>query len=213
MGIIVIGFPGIGKTSISFGENNFVDLESSCFNIVDPVTNKKTKPENWEKLYVSIAYDLAKQGKIVCVSNHNHVIGELLDRRQQDSRLDECPIVFVYPKKNLKDAWIKRLTDRYNSSVQIDKDIADKNKAALDAVAANYDKWIDALECLDLNNSMAYGNNVYRIPIVSTNYNLANILKLFINEYKQFESKLSELCTIREQFMNTYRNTTDMEDE
>lgn len=204
MGIIVVGFPGIGKTSISFGKNNFVDLESSCFNIVDPVTNKKTKPDNWEKLYVSVAYDLAKQGKCVCVSNHSLVIGELLDRRQQDSRLDEYPIVFIYPKKNLKDAWIERLTERYNSSVQIDKDIADKNKAALDAVAANYDKWINTLECIDPNNSTAYGNNVYKIPITSVDYDLAAALKRFIDAYDHYESKLSELCKIREHFMNTY---------
>lgn len=204
IGMIIVGFPGIGKTSISFGKNNFVDLESSCFNIVDPVTNKKTKPDNWEKLYVSVAYDLAKQGKHVCVSNHNLVIGELLDRRQEDSRLDEYPIVFVYPKKNLKDEWIERLTERYDSSVQIDKDIADKNKAALDAVAANYDKWIDVLECIDPNNITAYGNNVYKIPIVSVNYDLASILKRFIDAYDRYESKLSELCKIRERFMNTY---------
>lgn len=204
MGIIVVGFPGIGKTSISFGKNNFVDLESSCFNTVDPVTNKKTKPDNWEKLYVSVAYDLAKQGKYVCVSNHSLVIGELLDRRQQDSRLDEYPIVFVYPKKNLKDAWIECLTERYNSSVQIDKDIADKNKAALDAVAANYDKWINTLECIDPNNSTAYGNNVYKIPITNVGYDLAAALKRFVDAYDRYESKLSELCKIREHFMNTY---------
>nr|DAH19475.1 MAG TPA: Metallophosphoesterase repair, P-loop phosphotransferase, polynucleotide [Caudoviricetes sp.] len=204
MGMIVIGFPGIGKTSISFGENKFVDLESSCFNIIDPVTNKKTKPDNWEKLYVSVAYDLAKQGKYVCVSNHNLVIDEILDRKQKDSRLDEYPIVFVYPKKNLKDRWIERLTDRYNSSVQIDKDIADKNKAALDAVAANYDKWIDALECIDPNNITAYGNNVYKIPIIGVDYDLAAALKRFIDAYDRYESKLSELCKIREHFMNTY---------
>ena len=82
IGMIVVGFPGIGKTSISFGKNNFVDLESSCFNIVDLVTNKKTKPDNWEKLYVSVAYDLAKEGKHVCVSNHRLVINyEIFYRR------------------------------------------------------------------------------------------------------------------------------------
>lgn len=204
MGMIVIGFPGIGKTSISFGENKFVDLESSCFNIIDPVTNKKVKPNNWEKLYVSVAYDLAKQGKHVCVSNHSLVIDEILDRKQKDPRLDEYPIVFVYPKKKLKDEWIERLTERYDSSVQIDKDIADKNKAALDAVAANYDKWIDALECIDPNNVTAYGNNVYKIPIISLNYDLAAALKRFIDAYDRYESKLSELCKIREHFMNTY---------
>ena len=204
IGMIVVGFPGIGKTSISFGKNNFVDLESSCFNIVDPVTNKKIKPDNWEKLYVSVAYDLVKQGKHVCVSNHSLVINELLDRKQKDSRLDEYPIVFVYPKKNLKDRWIERLTDRYNSSVQIDKDIADKNKAALDAVAANYDKWIDALERIDPNNVTAYGNNVYKIPIACIDYDLAAALKRFIEAYDRYESKLSELCKIREHFMNTY---------
>lgn len=204
MGMIVIGFPGIGKTSISFGENKFVDLESSCFNIIDPVTNKKVKPDNWEKLYVSVAYDLAKQGKYVCVSNHNLVIDEILDRKQKDSRLDEYPIVFVYPKKNLKDRWIERLTDRYNSSIQIDKDIADKNKAALDAVAANYDKWIDALERIDPNNVTAYGNNVYKIPIIGVDYDLAAALKRFIDAYDRYESKLSELCKIRKHFMNTY---------
>lgn len=204
IGMIVVGFPGIGKTSISFGKNNFVDLESSCFNIVDPVTNKKTKPDNWEKLYVSVVYDLAKQGKHVCVSNHSLVINELLYRKQKDSRLDEYPIVFVYPKKNLKDRWIERLTDRYNNSVQIDKDIADKNKAALDAVAANYDKWIDALERIDPNNVTAYGNNVYKIPIACIDYDLAAALKRFIEAYDRYESKLSELCKIREHFMNTY---------
>ena len=104
----------------------------------------------------------------------------------------------------MKDRWIERLTDRYNSSVQIDKDIADKNKTALDAVAANYDEWIDALERIDPNNVTAYGNNVYKIPIVDVDYDLAAALKHFIDAYDRYESKLSELCKIRENFMNTY---------
>ena len=63
--MIIIGFPGIGKSTVSKTNDKYIDLESSCF---DKDANKL-----WYKDYCKTAIDLSNQGYVVFVSSHDKV--------------------------------------------------------------------------------------------------------------------------------------------
>lgn len=221
-GMIIIGFPGIGKSSVASksSENNayakYVDLESSCFNLTNPTTDKVEKCENWEKFYITVAYHLAKQGKYVFVSNHPAVIKEIITRRQCDYTyaLDKIPVLFVYPSIDLKDKWIGRLQNRYDLSCTLIPEEADKNEAALKGVKAHYDEWITDLDKRDVTDTSFYGHNVFKIPLSSTLYQLENVLDTFVEDYTYLQDRITDLVKLNEKFNNTYcKVKKDGEDE
>ena len=59
---IIIGYPGVGKSTAASDYFNLIDLESSFFLKTNPL---------WADEYYSLAFDLYKQGFKVCVSSHN----------------------------------------------------------------------------------------------------------------------------------------------
>lgn len=105
--MIIIGYQGVGKSTLAKNNIEFIDLESSNFFV-----NGK-RQDNWYIIYCSIAIHLSKQGKNVFVSSH-----EVVRRALEAS--DE-KVVVVYPSVSLKDEWIKKLEDRYNLT-GLDKD-------------------------------------------------------------------------------------------
>ena len=109
--MIIIGYQGIGKSSISKPENRCIDLESSNF-FVDG-----KRDEFWYIIYCNIAEHLSQQGYTVFTSSHQ-VVRDCL--RKSDKRK-----VIAYPSLGLKDEWIERLQDRYN------REPSDKNYKAL----------------------------------------------------------------------------------
>ena len=116
--MIIIGYPGIGKSTLCHHRENCIDLESSCF-------DKSNK--NWYKDYCNVAVDLHEQGNIVLVSNHDLVYKELSSK----DVLNTTNLVFVFPSLQLRDDWITKLGDRYN------KEKTKKNEAA----------WLRATNC------------------------------------------------------------------
>lgn len=62
--MIIIGYPGIGKSTLAGKDHKFIDLESSNFKIEDE------RSEDWYKVYCKVAEDLSRQGYIVFVSSH-----------------------------------------------------------------------------------------------------------------------------------------------
>lgn len=111
--MIIIGYQGIGKSSVSGAYNNCIDLESSNF------WHEGRRPDDWHIYYCKIAIDLSKQGFTVFTSSHKEVRDYLLHFT------DQTGIVCVFPSVSLKDEWIKRLRDRYA------KDQSEKNFKAL----------------------------------------------------------------------------------
>ena len=97
--MIIIGYPGIGKSTLCHHRENCIDLESSCF-------DKSNK--NWYKDYCNVAVDLHEQGNIVLVSNHDLVYKELSSK----DVLNTTNLVFVFPSLQLRDDWITKLGDR-----------------------------------------------------------------------------------------------------
>lgn len=129
--MIIIGFPGIGKSSVTRayeGDTNttgYIDLESNNF----------VKDDNWVKEYCDLAIDLELQGYNVFVSSHKKVREYLAER--QGTFPD---IVEVFPSKELCGMWLNRLESRYM------KCKTDKNERALNYMRNNFDTAVDEME-------------------------------------------------------------------
>lgn len=102
--MIVIGYQGIGKSSLSGSHLGYIDLESSNF-FVDG-----KRDENWYKVYCSIAKHLSQQGFKVFISSHEVVRRELKGCNED--------VVVIYPDLKLKDEWIEKLRLRYESTLK-----------------------------------------------------------------------------------------------
>ena len=63
--MILMGYPGVGKSTFCKKTPYAIDLESSLFHDIF-------------ELYVDVALDLSRQNKLVMVSCHNEVYGLLL---------------------------------------------------------------------------------------------------------------------------------------
>ena len=97
--MIIIGYQGIGKSTLAGPHLGYVDLESSNFT----VDGKKI--EGWQKMYCNIAKHLSRQGFKVFVSSHIGVREELRNCNED--------VVIIYPDLELKDEWIAKLRKRY----------------------------------------------------------------------------------------------------
>lgn len=124
--MIIIGYQGIGKSTLAMNEVKFVDLESSMMRGVDG-----NRPDNWAEIYCNIAEDISRQGKIVFVACHGVI--------QEQLKLSKEKVYLCFPNPSLKDAWINRLQNRY------DADPSAKNLAALKRSQEYFDEDINTL--------------------------------------------------------------------
>lgn len=147
-GAIVVGYQGVGKSTLAFHNVNVIDLESSNFFVDDK------RDENWYIPYCNIARSLARQGYIVCVSSHE-VVRKELEKNPAERQ------VIVYPALALKDAWIRSLKHRYEQTEN------DKDFKALKNAEQCYEQNIT-----DLANQAGFDH----IEITSMDYNLQNML-------------------------------------
>ena len=149
-GMIIVGYQGIGKSTLAFHNNRVIDLESSNF-FVDG-----ERPNNWHIIYCNIARVLCRQGYIVCISSHKEVREELARNPAQNQ-------VIIYPTHILKDKWIAKLRYRYEETQSIKDFKALRN----------------AEDCFDENiTDLANQKGFEKISIGTMNYDLADILKL-----------------------------------
>ena len=101
--MIVVGYQGIGKSTLAGRDYKYIDLESGNFWIDGKRAN------DWYKPYCKIAEHLSAQGYIVFISSHEVVRQYLVENSKE-------PVVLVYPSIELKDAWIDKLEKRYIKS-------------------------------------------------------------------------------------------------
>lgn len=114
-GLIICGYPGIGKSSIA-GWNNCIDLESSYFSH-DDEGNRIMPDEAWVKRYCDMAILLARQGYTVMVSTHMAVVDQLKKSVCEYDRFKWNPrIIILAPHEDLKEAWAQRLLARWIST-------------------------------------------------------------------------------------------------
>ena len=150
--MIIIGYPGVGKTSLAGRYNQYIDLESSNWNNPDNI-----KPDNWWWSYGKVAEDLSRQGYRVFVSCHPSVQKYFEESNEY--------VMVLYPSIELKEEWIKRVSDRY------ERDRSMKNLAALNNVELYYDKQISSL------NNSPFEN---KLVLKDMNYTLDNEIDNFI---------------------------------
>lgn len=105
--MIIIGYQGIGKSTLANKNNEYIDLESGNF------WHSGIRPENWYIYYCNIAEHLSKQGYNVFVSSH-----EVVRKRLKNS---SETVICIYPSILLAEQWTKKLKQRYNQS-RLEKD-------------------------------------------------------------------------------------------
>jgi hypothetical protein len=124
-GMIIIGYPCIGKTSTADISNGVIDLESSYFNNGNP---------KWYESYVNVAQDLASQGYTVLVSSHSNVVQSLKMSGHHD-----IPVVVFCPALEFKEDWIERAKIRFENSK------LSKDERAYKRIKEHFEEDINAL--------------------------------------------------------------------
>lgn len=135
--MIIVGYPGVGKSTLVQHKENCIDLESSCFD---------KSNINWYKDYCNVAIDLHKQGNIVLVSNHELVYKELGSKEE----LKQSDLVFIFPCLQLGNDWIMKLKERY------EKYSTKKNELAYLRARNNYLQDINSLIHFIKENNYRY---------------------------------------------------------
>ena len=155
--MIVIGYQGIGKSTLAARNLKYIDLESSNFWFDDPETKQRVRHSNWYEMYCNVAEDLSRQGYVVFVSSHQPV-------RERLSNSKEYVIACV-PSLDLKDQWIEKLKLRYETT-GLEKDY----KAYMNAE----DRFSE-----NITEIMNSGFTILRISNMS--YELQNVIEIFIS--------------------------------
>lgn len=99
--MIVVGYQGIGKSSVSRIGSGMIDLESSNFWVDDK------RSEDWYVVYCNIAKHLSEQGYLVFTSSHEVV------RKQLKKMATDTHLVLCFPGLEIKELWLERLKNRF----------------------------------------------------------------------------------------------------
>lgn len=145
--MIIIGYQGIGKSTLTKKNNGYIDLESGNF------WWNGQRPHNWYIYYCQIAEDLSRQGYIVFVSSHKEV-REFLKKSKEK-------VIVVFPSILIKDKWVKKLKDRYEESKK-EKD---------------FKAWKNAEDRYKENIDELMRSEFYFIEINDLNYDLKEMIK------------------------------------
>jgi len=145
--MIIIGYQGIGKSTLANKNNGYIDLESGNF------WYNGIRPSDWYIYYCNIAEHLSKQGYNVFTSSHEVVRNRLKNSSET--------VVCVYPSILLADQWIKKLEQRYNQS-HLEKD---------------YKAWKNAEDNYHVNISELMMCGIPHLEIDSLNYDLKKLIE------------------------------------
>lgn len=144
--MIVIGYPGIGKSTITKDNVGYIDYDSSLFQ----------KEDDWAELYVKGAVNLSKMGNIVFVSSHKEVQDLLVNCSEK--------VVIVYPALQLHDFWIDKLRVRYEKSK------SQYDYKALMRCVSNYCEDILTLREAQFENKLEITTEEYNLEDLLKNY-------------------------------------------
>ena len=147
-GAIIVGYQGIGKSTLAKNVNGYIDLESGNFWI-----NGK-RADDWYIPYCNIAVHLAEQGYKVFVSSHAVV------REQLASLYNNVPLLACFPSYSLKNTWITKLQIRYEKT-QLEKD---------------YKAWKNAEERYDENIKELHEATAFIPVVISHKYYILDSL-------------------------------------
>lgn len=130
-GLIVCGFPGVGKSTAANNRSDIDDAESSAFGWIfdpeDPVKPRKRNPEFPANYVNHIENVSSRYGyPIVLVSSHKEVREEL-DKKG-------IPYIIVIPRKDAKEEYLRRYIARGSGAEFVC------------LISQMWDKWIDEIE-------------------------------------------------------------------
>ena len=97
--MIVIGYQGIGKSTLANRKHDYIDLESGSF------WHNGKRINDWYIYYCQIAEHLSRQGNVVFISSHEPVRKFLLSSNER--------AICIYPSLLLADEWKQKLYRRY----------------------------------------------------------------------------------------------------
>lgn len=126
--MIVMGYQGIGKSTLAKKKSGYIDLESGCF------WHDGNRIDDWYIYYCQIAEHLSSQGNVVFVSSHKPVREYLKSSNER--------AICVYPSILLSEKWKIKLHHRYNET-GLDKD----HKAWMNAEEMYHDNISDLMMC------------------------------------------------------------------
>ena len=157
--MIIVGYQGIGKSTLAGRDHKYIDLESGNFWI------DGERADDWYKPYCKIAEHLSEQGYIVFVSSHEVVRQYLVENSRE-------LVVLVYPSALLKSAWIDKLEQRYAKSG------LEKDYKALMNIKYSYIENIRELQesCIE-----------YKLEIDELSYDLESMLIHLKNQIGDFK--------------------------
>ncbi len=124
--MVIVGYQGIGKSTLAQNTIGYIDLESSNFWV------DGQRSGDWHIVYCNIAEHLSNQGYDVFVSSHEVVRRELAKR-------DDLKKLIVCPSVELKDDWIEKLRLRF------EEDKSDKNYKAFMNALDRYEENVQEL--------------------------------------------------------------------
>jgi hypothetical protein len=140
-GIVVSGFPGVGKTifSTSYSECllTITDSDSSSFSWCSDGTRNPDFPRN----YIAHIKEQVVQSDFVMVSSHRSVRDAL--------RNDGMHYILVYPDRGLKEEYLERYRRRGNE------------RPFIDTMADNWDDFIDEIEQETFPHKVRLGPGVH----------------------------------------------------
>ena len=95
--MIIIGYPGVGKSYAARGSYKVIDLDSV-------LQSGEERYGNWYLWCANIAVKLSKMGYVVCVSSHKDICFHLTETHEN--------VVVAYPIVS-KEIWVKWLRRRW----------------------------------------------------------------------------------------------------
>lgn len=141
--MIVVGYYGLGKSSVCEKNPGFIDLESKYFRGDDTWIGKDK--EGLDR-YIWLIEDLNAQGKTVFVSSN-------LDVRKKIFKSDRInsyeSVAYIYPSIDIKDQWLSRLYNRWKESA------LQKDWYAYKRATRSYEEDISSISN-DIGKSMYY---------------------------------------------------------
>lgn len=162
--MIVMGYPGIGKSTLAEKSLEYIDLETSnWWNLISTKEKKnvRVRPNGWEKIYCKVALDLSRQGYIVFTSPNKDIRNCFTRMRQCNQITDKDIICVCFPSLKMQSEWTERVRQRYIA------DPSDKNARALDHV----------LECyVDDVTEMAHSPFIH-IKLFNKDYDLESVIQ------------------------------------
>lgn len=190
-GLIICGYPGIGKSSIA-GYRNTIDLESSDFSQKAKSPNDKS----WVEQYCWMALRLASQGYTVMTSTHKDAIEYFKISERSFKAMDVAGPVIFCPTRFMEEDWGNRLKNRYTC------DPSDKNWRAYQRYEENY--LADIVYLFNCGLPVVYPEG--------SDYDLRNYIyymqnKFIGEDYKRFEDVLWDL--IRQEYDISFNSLPD----